>query len=75
MQPADECLIFGGVTDEARVELNRLIEQVGQIFNVFVGKTTPAKKRKGKRSGLGEGSMVKDARTKMMTGIQSPHIL
>jgi hypothetical protein len=69
-----ECLVLGRVTDEACVELNRPIEQRGQVFNELVRKATTAKKRKRKWCGFGDGSMVDGTRSQMATGIQSLHI-
>src|ERR1700730_13164822 len=74
MEPVRESLVHRRIADEARVELNGLIDERGQIFDEFVRKAATAKKRKWKRSGLGYGSIVKNARTMMLTGIQALHI-
>src|SRR4051794_29469984 len=59
------------VANEARIMLDRLIEQRGEIFDHRVRHPHAAKKRQWEYAGLLQASMINYARASMMTAVES----
>jgi hypothetical protein len=74
MEPLGKLLIFGGVADEAGIELDGLVQERWQECYEVVRKTATPEKGEGERTGFGKGSVVESAWSIMCAGFEPQHI-
>src|SRR5215472_1416726 len=70
MRSVDEVVIFRRIADEARVVLDRLVQQRGQILDQRVRQTDAAEEGKWQWTGALKGADVERARTPMTDGFE-----
>jgi hypothetical protein len=71
VKPFSKLLVFRRITDEAGVELNRLVQKRRQIFNELVGQAATAKESERERAGKTKSSMIEGTRSLVDTSVQS----
>jgi len=67
VEAVGEGLVFGGVADEAGVELDGLVEEGWEVGDEGFGKAAAAEDGEREGAGFGEGRVVEDAGTRMFT--------
>jgi len=61
VEAVGEGLVFGGVGDEAGVELDGLIEERWEVFDEIFGEAAAAEEVDGEWPGVGNGGVIENA--------------